>query len=88
MEIWILEKVYFQVPDTIMQVLDNTKTFLQSGIISFWITLALLKKCKYHISGDTGTPEMFQYSLILGRSSILNLKCTFSDFCITQKYIS
>ena len=36
--------VYFQVPDTVMQVLDNTKPFLQSGIMSFWITLVLPKK--------------------------------------------
>ena len=43
------EKVYFQVPDTGSQVLDNTRPYLCSGIVSFWKTPARSKECKYHI---------------------------------------
>ena len=45
----ISEKVYFQVPDTGTQVLDNTRPFLHSSIVSFWTTPARSKERKYHI---------------------------------------
>ena len=38
-------------------ILDSTP-FLCSSIVSFWITLAL----SITVLGNTGTPEMFQYS--------------------------
>ena len=38
----------------------------------------VLKNVNITISGNSGTPEMFQYSPILGRSSIWDLKYTFS----------
>ena len=61
-----------QVPDTGKRVLDNTRPFLRSSIVSFWI-----KNVNITFSGNTGTPVMFQYSPILGRSSIWDLKYTF-----------
>ena len=39
-----VEKVYFQVPDTGTRVLDNTRPFLCSSILSFWIILACSKE--------------------------------------------
>ena len=42
-------KSILQVPDTGTRVLDNTKPFLCSSIVSFWITPAPSKECKYHI---------------------------------------
>ena len=52
-------KSILKVPDTGTRVLDNTRPFLCSSIVSFWITLA----CSISItfSGNTGTPKMFQY---------------------------
>ena len=38
-----------QVPDTGTGVLDNTRSFMRSSIVSFWITLAHSKEHKYHI---------------------------------------
>ena len=45
-------KSILQVPDTGTQVLDNTRPFLCSSIVSFWITLACSKERKYHIFGQ------------------------------------
>ena len=42
-------KSILQVPDTGTRVLDNTKPFLRSSIVSFWITPARSKGHKYHI---------------------------------------
>ena len=48
----IFGKSIVQVPDTGTQVLDNTRPFLCSSIVSFWITLACSKERKYHIFGQ------------------------------------
>ena len=50
--IWIQGKSILQVPDTGTRVLDNTRPFLHSSIVSFWITLACSKERKYHIFGQ------------------------------------
>ena len=42
-------KSILQVPDTGTRVLDNTRPFLCSSIVSFWITLACSKERKDHI---------------------------------------
>ena len=42
-------KSILQVPDTGTQVLDNTRLFLCSSIVSFWLTLACSKERKDHI---------------------------------------
>ena len=42
-------KSTLQVPDTGTQVLDNTRPFLRSSIVSFWIPPAHSKERKYHI---------------------------------------
>ena len=42
-------KSILQVPDTSTRVLDNTRPFLCSSIVSFQITLACSKERKYHI---------------------------------------
>ena len=42
-------KSKLQVPDTGTRVLDNTRPFLRSSIVSFWITPARSKERKYHI---------------------------------------
>ena len=42
-------KSILEVPDTGTRVLDNTKPFLSSSIVSFWITPAHSKERKYHI---------------------------------------
>ena len=42
-------KSILQVPDTGTRVLDNTRPFLHSSIISFWITPTHSKECTYHI---------------------------------------
>ena len=47
-----LGKSIVQVPDTGTRVLDNTRPFLCSSIVSFWITLACSKERKYHIFGQ------------------------------------
>ena len=46
---YVWEKSILEVPDTGTWVLDNTKPFLCSSIINFWITLAHSKEHKYHI---------------------------------------
>ena len=69
--------------DDLQNLLDMTshepRPFLRSSIVSFSITQHILKNANITFSGNTGTPEMFQYSLILGRSSIWDLKYTFSN---------
>ena len=40
-----------QVPDTGTRVLDNSRPFLRSSIVSFWITLARSEERKYHNFG-------------------------------------
>ena len=45
-------KSKLQVPDTGTRVLDNTRPFLCSSIVSFWITLACSKERKDHIFGQ------------------------------------
>ena len=42
-------KSILQVPDTGTRVLDNTRPFLCSSIVSFWITPTRSKERKYHI---------------------------------------
>ena len=42
-------KSILQVPDTGTQVLANTRPFLRSSIVRFWITRARSKGRKYHI---------------------------------------
>ena len=44
-----LGKSILEVPDTGTRVLNNTKPFLSSSIVSFWITPAHSKERKYHI---------------------------------------
>ena len=44
-----LGKSILQVPDTGTRVLDNTRPFLRSSIVSFWITPARSIERKYHI---------------------------------------
>ena len=44
----VLGKSILQVPDTGTRVLDNTRPFLHSSIVSFWITPAHSKERKYH----------------------------------------
>ena len=82
-----IEKNVLKVPDTDIQILDNTRPFLRSSIMSFGITLAFSKECYIAFLGNTGTPEMSQYSPILGRSSIWDPKYTFyilSFICLQQ----
>ena len=91
--IFIVGKSILQVPDTGTRVLDNTKPFLRSSIVSFWMTQYqhVLKDVNITFSGNTGTPEMFQYSPILGRSSIWDMKYTFSHLTFssvtTKRYV-
>ena len=66
-----------QVPGTGTQVLGTAGPFFYSSIVSFWIARAGPKEGEYHNLGNTGTPEMFQCSPILGRSSIWYLKYLF-----------
>ena len=63
----IWEKSVFQVTDTSTHMLDNTRPFLHSSIVSFWV-----KKINIKITflGNAGAPETFQCSPILGCSSI------------------
>ena len=44
----------------------------------------VLRNVNITFSCNTGTPEMFQYSAILGRSSIWDLKYTFSKYYATM----
>ena len=46
---WLFGKSILQVPDTGTRVLANTRPFLHSSIVSFWITPACSKGRKYHI---------------------------------------
>ena len=48
----VLGKSILQVPDTGTRVLDNTRPFLCSSIVSFWITLACSKERKDPIFGQ------------------------------------
>ena len=45
-------KSILQVPDTGTRVLDNTRPFLSSSIVYFWMPLACSKERKYHIFGQ------------------------------------
>ena len=45
-------KSILQVPDTGTWVLDNTKPFLHSSIVCFWMPPVCCKKRKYHIFGQ------------------------------------
>ena len=78
------EKVYFKSQGTGTRVLDDTRPFWRSSIVCFWIPLTCSKERKFTFSGNTGTPEMFQYSPILGCSSILDLKYTLSGYSNIQ----
>ena len=62
-------KSVLQVPDTGTRVLDNTRPFLHSSIVCFWMPPARLKNVNITFSGNTGTPEMCQYLPILGSST-------------------
>ena len=68
-----------QVPDTDTQVLDNTRHFFILILFASGCYQHILKDVNITFSGNTGTPAMFQYSPILGRSSIWDLKYTFSN---------
>ena len=82
-------KSILQVPDTRTRVLDNTRPFLGSSIVSCWITPARSKERKYRIFGQYLYTKMFQYSRILGHSSIWDLKYTFSQRDIeTHPYLN
>ena len=48
-QVFLGGKSILQVPDTGTRVLDNTKPFLSSSIVSFWITPAHSIECKYDI---------------------------------------
>ena len=72
-------KSIVQVPDTGTRVLDNTKPFWCSSIFASGSHQHVLKNVSITFSFNTGTPDMFQYSPILGRSSIWDLKFTFSN---------
>ena len=74
-------KCVLQVPDTGTRVLDNTRPFWYSSIVCFWMPPARSKE-SIKFSGNTGTPEMFQYLPILGHSSIWNLKICFPLFLL------
>ena len=71
-------KSVFQVTDTGTWVFGQYWTIFAFQYVSFWKTLAGSKEGTYHIFRQTGTPEMFQYSPILGHSGIWDLKYTFS----------
>ena len=73
-----LEKVYSQVPNTGTRVLKNTRPLNVPVLFASVCHQHVFKDVKITSSGNTITPEMFQYSPILGRSSIWDLKYTFS----------
>ena len=74
----MLGKGVLQVPDTGTQVLDNTRPILHSSIVS-GCHQHVLKNVNITFLDNTGTPEMFQYLPILGRSSIWDPKYTFPN---------
>ena len=71
------------VPDTGTQVLDNTRPFWHSSIVCFLMPPARSKEHKYHIFGQywytRNVPVFTNNSLVLGCSSIWDLKYTFSE---------
>ena len=52
-----LEK-FTQASDTGTQVLNNTRPFLHPGIVWLWMQPECDTEHKYHISSNTGTPEI------------------------------
>ena len=73
------EKVYFMSQILVNEYWSILDHFLRSSIVSFWITPARSKERKYHIFRQYWYTRIFQYSPILGRSSIWDLKYTFSE---------
>ena len=82
-----VEKVYFKSQILVHEywtILDH-----------FWVLVLCTSGCHQHVlknvnitfSGNTGTPELFQYSPILGRSSIWDLKYTFSVFVFVFVFV-
>ena len=65
----VLVHEYWTIPDH----------FLHSSIVCSGCHQHVLKNVNITFSDNTGAPEMFQYSPILGRSSIWDLKYTFSQ---------
>ena len=82
-ELELAEKVYFKYQIQVHKywtILDNF------GIPVLFISgysQHVLKKVNVTFSGNNSTPEMFQYSPILGRSSIWDLKYTFCGLAST-----
>ena len=80
-------KSILQVPDTGTRVLDNTRPFLRSRILSFWIAPAHSKERKYHIFRQYWYTRNVPVFTNTGRANIWDLKYTFSQETIIIKYI-
>ena len=81
-------KSILQVPDTGTRVLDNTRPFLCSSIVSFWITLASSKERKYHIFGQYWYTKNVPVFTNTGTFQYLDLKYTFSSLSISYIILS
>ena len=83
-------KSILQVPDTGTRVLDNTRPFLRSSIVSFRITPAHSKERKYYIFRQywyTKNVPVFTNTMYWDvRSSIWDLKYTFSEAFFHKSY--
>ena len=81
------EKVYFK-----SQILVHEYWTI---LVHFDVPVLFASECNQHVlknvnitfPDNTGTQEMFQYSPILGRSSIWDLKFTFSRMSTTDMYL-
>ena len=77
-------KSILQVPDTGTWVLDNTRSFLCSSILSFWITLACSKECKYHIFGQYWYTRNVPVLTNTGMFQYLGLEVYFFPFTLCK----
>ena len=73
-----MEKVYFRSQILVHKYWTILDHFGIPVLFASGYNKHVFKNANITFSGNTGTPEMFQYSTILGRSSIWDLKFIFS----------
>ena len=78
----VLEKVYFKSQILVHEYWTKLDHFGIPVLFAFGYHQHVLKNVNITFSGNTGTPEISQYSPILGCSSIQDRKYTFSSVFI------
>ena len=80
-------KSILEVPDTGTWVSDNTRPFLHSSIVSFWITPACSKERKYHISRQYWYTRNVPVFTNTGTFQYLGPEVYFSHCCYCSQWL-